>query len=224
MAARRWAWPRPADADLRVRPGPVHQGRPGPLRPGGPAPAALVDLPKFNGDQLEAARTGGDLCVQACADDPQVAFHAVRELVRLAYGAADLRWAQSGFMPNTPQAETPRNLMGFKDGTNNVVPATRSRRPTCRRASTRWSGSATRGRTGCAAAATWWRGASASPWSTGTAPRWTSKRKWSPLQIFRRPDRQEGRVRPPGPGPRRQGRQPGHRRQRPCAHGRRGRE
>ena len=44
-----------------------------------------------------AARTGGDLSVQACADDPQVAFHAVRQLARLAYGAADIRWAQAGF-------------------------------------------------------------------------------------------------------------------------------
>ena len=39
-------------------------------------PAALVDLPKFTGDQLVEAQTGGDLSVQACADDPQVAFHA----------------------------------------------------------------------------------------------------------------------------------------------------
>ena len=46
-------------------------------------PDALVDLPKFNGDQLQPARTGGDISVQACADDPQVAFHAVRELDRL---------------------------------------------------------------------------------------------------------------------------------------------
>src|SRR5262249_30764974 len=47
-------------------------------------PPALVDLPKFNGDQLEPARTGGDISVQACADDPVVAFHAVRELARLS--------------------------------------------------------------------------------------------------------------------------------------------
>jgi deferrochelatase/peroxidase EfeB len=85
-------------------------------------PAALVDLPRFNGDQLEPARTGGDLSVQACADDPQVAFHAVRELSRLAYGRAQLRWAQSGFMANTKPGDTPRNLMGFKDGTNNPRP------------------------------------------------------------------------------------------------------
>ncbi|HEY3720945.1 MAG TPA: Dyp-type peroxidase [Roseiarcus sp.] len=85
-------------------------------------PQALVDLPKFNGDQLMPARTGGDLSVQACGDDPLVAFHAVRELERLGYGVVKTRWAQSGFLPNSPAGETPRNLMGFKDGTNNPAP------------------------------------------------------------------------------------------------------
>jgi len=85
-------------------------------------PDALVDLPKFNGDQLVPARTGGDLSVQACGDEPQVAFHAVRELERLGYGVVQMRWAQSGFLPNSPAGETPRNLMGFKDGTENPAP------------------------------------------------------------------------------------------------------
>jgi deferrochelatase/peroxidase EfeB len=79
----------------------------------------LVDLPRFDGDQLIETRTGGDLSVQACADDPQVAFHAVRQLARLAYGAAEIRWAQSGYMSRPDGAGTPRNLMGFKDGTGN---------------------------------------------------------------------------------------------------------
>jgi deferrochelatase/peroxidase EfeB len=82
-------------------------------------PPALVDLPRFNGDQLLDTRTGGDLSIQACADDPQVAFHAVRELVRLAYGSAEMRWAQTGFTASFGPKQTPRNLMGFKDGTNN---------------------------------------------------------------------------------------------------------
>ena len=82
-------------------------------------PEALVDLPKFNGDQLQPARTGGDISVHACADDPQVAFHAVRELDRLSYGLAQIRWAQAGFLPDAPAGENPRNLMGFKDGTVN---------------------------------------------------------------------------------------------------------
>lgn len=82
-------------------------------------PAALVDLPAFNGDQLVAGQCGGALCVQACADDPQVAFHAVRQLSRLAYGTATLKWVQTGFSTAPRTKGTPRNLMGFKDGTMN---------------------------------------------------------------------------------------------------------
>jgi deferrochelatase/peroxidase EfeB len=82
-------------------------------------PAAFVDLPHFPGEQLVPARTGGDLIVQACADNPQVAFHAVRQLSRLAYGVADIRWVQAGFVSDFGPGKTPRNLMGFKDGTGN---------------------------------------------------------------------------------------------------------
>jgi deferrochelatase/peroxidase EfeB len=87
-------------------------------------PAAFVDLPHFPGDQLVPARTGGDLLAQACADNPQVAFHAVRQLARLAYGVAKIRWVQAGFVSDFGAGRTPRNLMGFKDGTGN--PATDS--------------------------------------------------------------------------------------------------
>jgi deferrochelatase/peroxidase EfeB len=80
-------------------------------------PEALADLPRFNGDQLQPARAGGDLSVQACADDPLVAFHAVRQLARLASGVAEMRWAQTGFISRPADGKTPRNLMGFKDGT-----------------------------------------------------------------------------------------------------------
>ncbi|MEK6355158.1 MAG: iron uptake transporter deferrochelatase/peroxidase subunit [Burkholderia cenocepacia] len=81
-------------------------------------PAALVDLPRFNGDQLIPEKTGGDLFIQACANDAQVAFHAVRQLVRLGGNAVQMRWGQAGFTSGKP-GETPRNLMGFKDGTMN---------------------------------------------------------------------------------------------------------
>jgi deferrochelatase/peroxidase EfeB len=60
-------------------------------------PPALAALPAFQGDSLEPGRSGGDLCVQACADDPQVAFHAVHLFERIASNAATLRWAQLGF-------------------------------------------------------------------------------------------------------------------------------
>jgi deferrochelatase/peroxidase EfeB len=82
-------------------------------------PPALVDLPRFNGDQLVETRTGGDLSIQACADDPQVSFHAARQLARLAYGVAEVRWAQTGYISRPDGAGTPRNLMGFRDGTSN---------------------------------------------------------------------------------------------------------
>ena len=86
-------------------------------------PEALVDMPVFNGDQLVDARSGGDLVVQACADDGEVAFHAVRTLAQLAYDTADKRWLQHGFIAPPPGGGTPRNLMGFKDGTMNPAPA-----------------------------------------------------------------------------------------------------
>ena len=90
---------------------------------GDKCPAALKELPAFPGDQLEARRSGGDLCIQACANDPQVAVHAVRNLVRMGFGIVAVRWSQLGFgrtsSTSTAQA-TPRNMFGFKDGTANV--------------------------------------------------------------------------------------------------------
>ncbi|MFV0284871.1 MAG: iron uptake transporter deferrochelatase/peroxidase subunit [Demequina sp.] len=86
-------------------------------------PSALIEIPHFSGDDLEPGRVGGDLCVQACADDPQVATHAIRNLARIAFGTAALRWDQLGFgrTSSTTRAQTtPRNLMGFKDGTANL--------------------------------------------------------------------------------------------------------
>ncbi len=86
-------------------------------------PAPLRDLPALPGDELDPGRSRGDLCVQACADDPQVAFHAVRNLARIGRGAMTVRWSQLGFgrTSSTSRAQvTPRNLMGFKDGTANL--------------------------------------------------------------------------------------------------------
>lgn len=84
-------------------------------------PSRLIDLPVFNGDRLIPQKVGGDLTIQACADDPQVALHAVRQLLGLAEGVARVRWVQSGFNEASASPGTPRNLMGFKDGTINPV-------------------------------------------------------------------------------------------------------
>jgi deferrochelatase/peroxidase EfeB len=86
-------------------------------------PAALADLPAFAREELDPSRTGGDLCVQACGDDPQVLFHAIRNLTRIGRGAVVMRWSQEGFgrtSSTTADQRTPRNLMGFKDGTANL--------------------------------------------------------------------------------------------------------
>ena len=89
----------------------------------GRRPEALRDLPHFPGDNLDPARSGGDLCIQACAQDPQVAVHAIRNLARIGFGTVAVRWSQLGFgrtsTTSTAQS-TPRNLFGFKDGTANV--------------------------------------------------------------------------------------------------------
>ena len=86
-------------------------------------PAALADLPGFQGDRLDPARSGGDICIQACANDPQVAVHAVRNLIRIGFGTTAVRWAQLGYgrtSSTSTQQTTARNLFGFKDGTNNL--------------------------------------------------------------------------------------------------------
>jgi deferrochelatase/peroxidase EfeB len=86
-------------------------------------PEALRDLPHFAGDDLDPSRSRGDLCVQACSEDPQVAVHAIRNLARIGFGTVSVRWSQLGFgrtsTTSTAQS-TPRNLFGFKDGTANV--------------------------------------------------------------------------------------------------------
>ncbi len=89
----------------------------------GNKPEKLTDLPAFSGDQLDPAISHGDLVIQACTNDPQVAVHAVRNLVRIAFGRASVRYSQMGFgrTSSTSQAQvTARNMLGFKDGTANI--------------------------------------------------------------------------------------------------------
>ena len=87
-------------------------------------PAVLKEgMPSFAGDQLHAAQSDGDLLVQACSNDAQVCVHAIRNLTRIAFGTAALRWSQVGYgrtSSTSVDQETPRNLFGFKDGTNNI--------------------------------------------------------------------------------------------------------
>ena len=86
-------------------------------------PAALAPLPPLPNEDLDPRYTGGDLCVQACSDDPLVAFHAVRNLARIGMGVVEHNWMELGFgrtSTTTTSQATPRNLLGFKDGTRNI--------------------------------------------------------------------------------------------------------
>jgi len=86
-------------------------------------PAKLAELPPLPLENLDLAYTGGDIAVQACSDDPQVAFHAIRNLARIGIGTVVPLWLETGFgrtASTSAVQATPRNLMGFKDGTRNI--------------------------------------------------------------------------------------------------------
>jgi len=81
-------------------------------------------MPRFARDEIRPEISEGDIPIQSCAYDPTVAFHAIRDLARIGRGVVALRWSQQGFGRTSvtdAKQVTPRNLMGFKDGTNNIV-------------------------------------------------------------------------------------------------------
>lgn len=84
------------------------------------APKYLSDIPRMPKDRLDESLSGADLCVQVCADDQQVAFHAARNLIRIGAFTASVLWMEEGFI-SSPPGNTPRNLFGFKDGTANSL-------------------------------------------------------------------------------------------------------
>jgi len=58
--------------------------------------------------------------VQLCAHHLGTGLHAMRYLSRVAAGRMVARWRQDGFTSPPRPSGTPRNLMGFKDGTSNL--------------------------------------------------------------------------------------------------------
>ncbi len=88
-------------------------------------PVSLDPLPDFSSDQLDKARSNGDLWVQIGANDALVAFHALRAIQKDAGRAAKVRWQMNGFNRSpgaTAHPMTARNLMGQMDGTRNPKP------------------------------------------------------------------------------------------------------
>ena len=85
-------------------------------------PRELVTMPTFSIDDLDPARSHGDLLVQICAHQRDTVTHAQRELLRAVRGALVPRWTIDGFRgaPRGPSVRSsPRNLFAFRDGTAN---------------------------------------------------------------------------------------------------------
>ena len=87
-------------------------------------PAGVAVLPPFAKDRLQPAYSEGDLLIQVCSEDAVSASHAADAMRAAAAGVATVRWRQSGFQraPAVAEGQTPRNLMGQKDGTANDPP------------------------------------------------------------------------------------------------------
>lgn len=85
----------------------------------GQRPSWLTPLPTFKGDALQPELSGGDLLIQACADDPITVAHAVTAMTTAAADFATPAWLQSGFhraAGMTEEGTIGRNMMGFIDG------------------------------------------------------------------------------------------------------------
>ena len=136
-------------------------------------PERLIDLPRFPKDDLDPARSNGDICIQACANDPQVAVHAVRNLVRIGFGEVAVRWSQLGF----GRTSSTRRRRATCSGSRTAPATSRPRTPTT---SATTSGSRRRtALTGSSAARTWSRAGSGCTSRSGTARRWWSRSRSS---------------------------------------------
>ena len=82
-------------------------------------PAKLTQMRMFPNDALDEAQCHGDLSLTLAATDSDTVVHALRDIARATRGAMQLRWRINGFSSRPRPDGTPRNLMGFKDGTSN---------------------------------------------------------------------------------------------------------
>jgi deferrochelatase/peroxidase EfeB len=85
-------------------------------------PRRLTPMPNFANDELDAARTHGDVLVQVCAGQRDTVVHTMRELMRATAGHLTPRWKIDGFQSaarGPSPHSSPRNLFAFRDGTAN---------------------------------------------------------------------------------------------------------
>lgn len=76
----------------------------------------LNGLPAFRGDKLDPAFGGTDVVLQICGHNLTTVSHAARVLTRGGRDYTRPEWTQRGFI-DAKEGQTPRNLLGFKDGT-----------------------------------------------------------------------------------------------------------
>ncbi|MGW5361504.1 iron uptake transporter deferrochelatase/peroxidase subunit [Actinopolymorpha pittospori] len=81
-------------------------------------PARLSTMPAFD-DDLDPAWCHGDLSLQLSAPDADTVLHALRDVARHTRGGMQVRWRMDGFTSPPRPSGTPRNHLGFKDGTAN---------------------------------------------------------------------------------------------------------
>lgn len=89
-------------------------------------PAELETMRGFPNDALDRDHVHGDLLLQICANVPMSVLHALRDIIKNTPDLLRLRWKLDGFLPPHTASgppETPRNLLGFKDGTANIDPS-----------------------------------------------------------------------------------------------------
>jgi deferrochelatase/peroxidase EfeB len=86
---------------------------------GASKPGKLTPMRVFPNDSPDPAWLHGDLLLQLCANHPDTIHHAIRDITRHTRGAMQLRWKMAGYNSPPRPSGTPRNLLGFKDGTAN---------------------------------------------------------------------------------------------------------
>ncbi|HEX4225776.1 MAG TPA: Dyp-type peroxidase, partial [Pseudonocardiaceae bacterium] len=81
-------------------------------------PAKLTAMKMFPNDDLDPAWCHGDLLLEIAAPNTDTVLHALRDIAKSTRGGMQVRWRMDGFgSPPRPEG-TPRNLMGFRDGTS----------------------------------------------------------------------------------------------------------
>jgi deferrochelatase/peroxidase EfeB len=88
-------------------------------------PKHLIRMTQFPNDALDASFCHGDLLIQFCANREETVIHTLRDIIKSMPDLMTVRWKVDGFLPaDTVRRlgkETIRNLLGFKDGTANLV-------------------------------------------------------------------------------------------------------